>query len=408
MALALKKRKLNFKYIFFLLFFAAILSFLFIKTRSVKLKADYIKLKPIGLQYTILASFTVEYPMPLEMKFFQEGTVKSINAKEGQYLVKGQIILELDDFEANREFIISQSELKAAEYKLKNAREEILPRLEERLKKLKADLAQAESMFNRYRKLEEQGGITRVQLEKVENDYLRVLSEYNQTKLELESFTKSGTIPYLEKQVEIARARMELARQKLNNTKIIAPYDGQVLKIYVQVGQKVNMFESAVRYVEKSPWILVLKVDQKDLPFLKVDLPASVVFDAFPDKKLKAETVYVCPEVDKEKNTCEIRLQITEEADFIRHGMTGSAEILAKRYEKVLALPARFVKITPEGNFVWVWENDRVRLTKVQTTSVGERWVIIENLPESTIVVDADLNSKPEKISLHHEVTIKQ
>ncbi len=143
------------------------------KEKNVKFKADFIRLKPIDLQYTILANFTVEYPVPLEMKFFQEGTVKAIKAREGDNLTKGQIIIELDDFKARQEYIISQKELEAAEIKLKNAREEILPKLEEKLKKLKADLAQAESMVQRYRKLEKEGGISRAQLETVENDYLR-------------------------------------------------------------------------------------------------------------------------------------------------------------------------------------------------------------------------------------------
>jgi len=400
-----KKRKLV--YIFLALFILVILPLVITKTRARKIKAEFIKLQPVDLQYTVLANFTVEYPVPLEMKFFQEGTVKTIKAREGDELAKGQIIIELDDFKAQQEYIISQKELEAAQIKLKNAREEILPKLEEKLKKLKADLDQAESMVKRYRKLEKEGGITLVQLEKVENDYLRILSEYNQVKLEIDSFSRSGTIPYLENQVAIARARMELARQALTNTRVVAPYDGKVLKIYVQVGQKVNLYEPAARFIEKSPWILVLNIDQKDLPFLRVGLPAWVVMDAYPDRKLKGETVYVCTEVDKEKNTCEIRLQILEEAPFIRHGMTGSAEILAGRYEKVLAVPARFIKKASDGEYVWVWENDRARLVKVRAIPVGERWTLIENLPESTIVVNAGLEVRADKISLHKEVTIQ-
>ncbi|MGQ9579311.1 MAG: efflux RND transporter periplasmic adaptor subunit [Candidatus Aminicenantales bacterium] len=405
MASVLKKRKLI--YLFFTLGFLIPLAFIITRSRAGKLQADFIRLKPVDLQYTILANFTVEYPVPLEMKFFQEGTVKAIKAKEGDDLPKGQIIIELDDFKAQQEYIISQKELEVAEIKLKNAREEILPNLEEKLKKLEADLAQAELLVKRYRKLEKEGAITRAQMEKAENDYLRASSEYNQTKLEIDSFSRSGAIPNLENQVAISRARLELARQTLANTRVVAPYAGKVLKIYVQVGQKVNLFESAVRFVEKSPWILVLNIDQKDLPFLRVGLPAWVVMDAFPDKKLKGQTVYVCTEVDKEKNTCEIRLQILEDAPFIRHGLTGSAEILAKRYEKVLAVPGRFIKKTPDKDFVWVWENNEARLVEVQTITVGDRWVIIKNLPESTIVVDASLGAKADKISLHKEIFIQ-
>ena len=405
MTLARKKGKLI--YLFLALCVLILLVLVMTKSRAGKIQADFIRLKPVDLQYTILANFTVEYPVPLEMKFFQEGTVKAVKAKEGDDLTKGQIIIELDDFKAQQEYIISQKELEVAEIKLKNAREEMLPQLEEKLKKLEADLAQAELMVKRYRKLEKEGGITRVQLEKVENDYLRASSEYNQTKLEIDSFSRSGTIPHLEKQVAISRARMTLARQTLANTQVVAPYAGRVLKIYVQVGQKVSLFESAVRFVEKSPWILVLNIDQKDLPSLRLGLPAWVAMDAFPEKKLKGETVYVCTEVDKEKNTCEIRLQILDDAPFIRHGMTGSAEILAKRYEKVRAVPARFVKKAPDGNFVWVWENNQARLVEVQTIAVGERWVIIESLPESTIVVDASLDTKADRISLHKETAIQ-
>jgi len=369
-----------------------------------KKPVDFYALELIDLEYTILANCTVDYPRPLDLTFLQEGIVRSVSAEEGDRVTKGLALVQLDDFDAGRNLAISSDTLRSAELKLKNAREEVLPNLQEKLKEYEVNLRQAERMRDRYAELLAAGGISRSEWEKSEKEYQRALSQYNQQKLELDSFAQSGRLADLEYQVSISRAQVDLARRSLENTRIVSPFEGTVLKVEVQPGQKVTPASKVITVVEKANWQLGLNVDQRELPFLKLGLRAIVTMDAYPEERIKGEVSYVCAEVDKEKNTCELRIEIKDDKPFLRPGMAGRAEILAARYEKAPALPAKFVKKAPGGSFVWVWDGRRAEKRQASFKPVGERWVLAEGLPAGAILLDAEAGAAAGKLKPGREV----
>lgn len=393
------------KRVILLLFLALALAFFITRISLKKTKVDYFVLKPIDIQYTVLATCTVDYPKPLDMTFLEEGIVQAVEVNDGDRVQKGQALIQLDNFEAQRNLTIAIDNLKASRLKLKNAREEILPNLQEKLKEYEVNLTQAEQMLQRYRNIEAAGGISRAELEKAEKEYQKALSQYNQQKLEVENFSKSGQLADLEAQVSIAQAQYELAARRMENTRITAPFDGAVLKVHVQAGQKVGPSAKAITILENASWQLVLNVDQRELPFLRAGLPAQVMLDAYPDRKINGRVAYVCTEVDKERNTCELRVEIGEQIPIVKYGMAGKAEILAAEYKDALALPSRFVKKKAGKNFVWVWDGSRAQLLDVKVKELGERWVLVENIPAQTTILDADLQASPAKLRPGLEVS---
>lgn len=369
-----------------------------------KTPVDFYVFEPIDLDYTILANCTVDYPRPLDLSFLQEGIVQAVSVEEGDPVTKGLTLVRLDDFDAAKNLAISADTLRSAELKLKNAREEVLPNLQEKLNEYEFNLKQAERTRDRYAELLAAGGISRAEWEKSDKEYQAALSRYNQQKLELESFSQSGRLADLEYQVSISRAQVDLARRALENTRIVSPFDGTALKVEVQPGQKVTPATKVITLVERANWQLGLNVDQRELPFLKLGLSAIVTMDAFPDERIKGQVSYVCAEVDKERNTCELRIELQETKPFLRPGMAGRAEVLAARYEQAPALPAKFVKKGPGGPFVWIWEAGRAGKRQASFKPVGERWVLAEGLPAGATVLDAEAGASARRLKPGREV----
>jgi multidrug resistance efflux pump len=369
-----------------------------------KTEADYYVLKPIDLNYTILANCTVDYPKPLDMSFQSAGIVLSVEVKDGEPVSHGQALVRTDDFEARRNVAIGADGLRSAELKLKNAQEEILPSLKEKFRESEAALAQAERTLKRYREIEAAGGISKAELEKSDREYQTALARHNQQRLELENYSRSGRLADLATQVSTAKAQLELAERALENTRLAAPFDGTVTKVYVQPGERVMAATRAVTLLESASWQLVLNVDQKELPFLKLDLPAVVTMDAYPGTKIEGHVSYVCAEVDKEKNTCELRIEISRDVPFIKSGMAGKAEILAAKFEKAPALPAKFVKRDAGRPFVWIWDGRKAERLGAVIKPVGERWVLVEDIAEGAVFLDADLGAAAGRLKPGREV----
>ena len=369
-----------------------------------KTAADYYVLKPIDLNYTILANCTVDYPRPLDMSFQTGGIILAVEVADGQRVSHGQTLVRIDDFEARRNLAIRENGLRSAELKLKNVRDEVLPSLAEKLREAAVVRDQAERTLKRYREIEAAGGISKAEVEKADREYQTALSRYNQQKLELDNYSQSGRLADLAYQVSIAKAQLELAQRELENTRLAAPFDGTVVKVDVQPGERAVTAMRAVTLLESASWQLVLNVDQKELPFLKPGLAALVTMDAYPETKIDGHVSYVCVEVDKEKNTCELRVEIPSGVSFIKSGMAGKAEILAAKFEQALALPARFLKRDAGAGFVWLWDGRKAGLVRTGFRSVGERWVLPEGLAEGSTLLDADIRAPAARLKPGKEI----
>ncbi|MCX7973928.1 MAG: efflux RND transporter periplasmic adaptor subunit [Candidatus Aminicenantes bacterium] len=392
----MKKRRSKRSIFLAVIVFIAITLFLFFNFK--KKEVDYFVLKPVDFEYTILASCSVGYPKPLDMNFQQEGVVKEVLVKEGDSAKKGQKLLQLDDFKPRQQLEIELASLKLIELKLQNAQEEILPNLREKLREAEINLQQAKSLLDRYRQVEAAGSITKSDLDKAEKEFEKAQSRYNQAKIEMENFEKSGLLASLQKELEIARSRIKLARRSLEETSLVAPFDGKIIRVDVQVGERVLPGRRVLTMIEDKKWNFVLKADQRELPFLKPGLKAYVILDAFPERKIEAEIVYVCSEVNRETNTCELRIEVQEDVSFIKFGMAGKAEILAEKFEQALAFPARLIRKGSQGEFVWLWDNARAKKEKINYQRVGERLAIAKNLNPGQIILDAPAEANPNKL----------
>jgi multidrug resistance efflux pump len=369
-----------------------------------KTEADHYVLRPIDLNYTILANCTVDYPRPLDMSFQTGGIILAVEVADGERVSHGQTLVRIDDFEARRNLAIREDGLRSAELKLKNAQDEVLPSLAEKLRETEGVRDQAGRTLKRYREIEAAGGISKAEVERVDREYQTALSRYNQQKLELDNYSRSGRLADLAYQVSIAKAQLELVQRDLENTRLAAPFEGTVVKVDVQPGERAIPAMRAVTLLESASWQLVLNVDQKELPFLKPDLAAVVTMDAYPETKIDGHVSYVCSEVDKERNTCELRIEIPRDVAFIKSGMAGKAEILAAKYEKALALPSRFVKRDAGRPYIWTWDGRKAERVGAAIKPVGERWVLLDGFAESAILLDAAFDAPAARLKPGREI----
>jgi len=375
--------------IFLLLSFAVIailFAFLFRKPAG-----EYFTLKKTDVDYKILASCTVSFPDLYEMAAKTEMDVKKIPVGEGQQVKRGALLIQADDFKEAQNLTIAVNNYENTKLKLKNSKEETYPRLKEQLNDDSAVLADAKNQFDRVKILFDGGAVSKAELENTKTKYDAVQARYNQTKLQLDSYSKSGAAAELINQLNILNAQMELARRSVQEKQITAPYDCTVIKIDVREGETVAAGKKALTILEKKAWVLETNVDQKEVSFLETGLPCYIIFDAYPSEKVKADVSLVCSTIDGAKGTCNLKLQIKEDKAFIKHGMTGNAEISGKKIENVnvnvLALPSKYLLREKEGNFVLVYKDKKAEKTAVEFTPIGEKWVGVKNLPEGTKVV---------------------
>lgn len=83
-----------------------------------------------------------------------------------------------------------------------------------------------------------------------------------------------------------AQAAYDLARQNLNNARIVAPFDGTVVSIIPKVGESATANTPAIILADLTQMQVLLNVDEATLTQLRVGQTATIFVDAFPTYNL--------------------------------------------------------------------------------------------------------------------------
>ncbi len=343
-------------------------------------------LKPQNIDYTVLASCTVSEPKPYRIKTKTGGDIVELNVTEGDRVEKGEILALIDDFRERRDIIINRSKLDSINLQIEDSKKNELPRLEERLKKDTATLRNSERNLGRLKKLSQAGFVSDAELDVAEENYKQALSNYNQTGIEIKSFGSSGTPATLEIERRIIEAQIELSEKSIDDKKIRAPYSGVITDVYFTEGESVQDNSELLSIIEDREWEIEANIDQRDMSYVNKSQDAFIVLDTYPSVKMAAMVFFVCLDVDISRGSCLVKLKIRDNHDFIRYGMTGNVEIIADRFNGVLAVPSRFLERVDGTGYVYVERKDGIKPVKTGFREVGEKWVILEDIPENTVL----------------------
>jgi HlyD family secretion protein len=82
------------------------------------------------------------------------------------------------------------------------------------------------------------------------------------------------------------QAAYELAKQNLNNARLVAPFDGTVVSIIPKIGESAIANTPALIFADLTQMQVLINVDEGTLASIQIGQAATISVDAFPDKQL--------------------------------------------------------------------------------------------------------------------------
>jgi multidrug efflux pump subunit AcrA (membrane-fusion protein) len=164
-------------------------------------------------------------------------------------------------------------------------------------------------------------------------------------------------------------AKIESARLALENTRLVAPFDGELTAVNVVTGQTVGT--SPVMTIATTDNLLVrFYLDETDLDKVAVGNRVSFIFDAYPDQPVDGEVVIVEPALQIIDGTPVVVVWASLPSDTelnLMSGMTVEAEVIAGEARGALIVPMQALReLTPGSYAVFlVGENDQLTMTPV-------------------------------------------
>ena len=163
------------------------------------------------------------------------------------------------------------------------------------------------------------------------------------------------------KRMGVAAARQRVEQRSVEGDELIvrAPFDGVISQRYADPGSFVTPTTTASStagatsssIVELAQGLEVLaKVPESDLGRLRVGLPASVRFDAFPDRRFAARIRQIAPRAVKTNNVTsfEVKLALLDPSPDLRIGMNADVDFQTGRLQADTLVPTVAV-VTEKG-----------------------------------------------------------
>lgn len=249
----------------------------------------------------------LEAPAEAQVVAKTSGVLLRLMTEEGEQVKAGQVLARIDPERLRLE----------------------LQRNEAMLRKLQAEYARAEELFER-----------------------KLLAADAHEKLRFDLATQ--------------RAAFEMAKLELSYTDVVAPIDGVVAQRMVKTGNLIQVNQAMFRIVDISRLEAVLNVPERELATLKAGQPVQLRVDAAPGARFDGSIDRVSPVVDPASGTFRVVAAFSDASGTLKPGMFGRLDVVYDERSQALTVP-REALIEGEGQpAVFVVRDGRAVRTPVE------------------------------------------
>ena len=167
----------------------------------------------------------------------------------------------------------------------------------------------------------------------------------------------------------IEMAKLESARLALENSRLVAPFDGELTAVNTVLGQTVGT--SSVMTIATTENLLVrFYLDETDLDKVAVGNRVSFTLDAYPNQPVDGKVVIVEPALQTIDGTPVVVVWASLPTDIelnLMSGMTVEAEVIAGEARGALIVPVQALRELAPGSYAvfLVGENEQLTMTPV-------------------------------------------
>ena len=325
-----------------------------------------------SLVRTIVASGRVVTPLRVEVSSQISGAVRAVPVGEGQSVVAGQALIEIDGSEAGASVEQARAALMQSEARLRQVRELALPAAQQAVRQAEVNLQNSQRQHERLLALQRQGFIGQAQLDDARRTLDVAESQLRSARLQVSSNDERGSELLAARAAVVqAQASLAMAQTRQAYTTLRAPVAGILIARNVQRGDVVQPGKVLMVLSPAGSTQLVVQIDEKNLARLKSGQKALASADAYPDQRFGAELVYINPAIDPQRGSVQVKLDVAQAPAYLRQDMTISVELEVERLDAAIVVPAAALQYSSDGA-AWVMKHVAGRAVR-QAVKTGQR-----------------------------------
>lgn len=194
-----------------------------------------------------------------------------------------------------------------------------------------------------------------------------------------------------ESEFDAAQGALAVAREKLREHTLTAPFDGEVIRKDGELGEVVDKGDVLIWVGCCAPLRIEAEVDEEDIPMVALGQTALIRSDAWPERVFEGSVDEITPKGDPIARNYRVRIGLPVDSPLMI-GMTSEVNVVVAQRENALLVPLDAL----DGKHVWIVENERLVRRAVRIGIVGtDTAEIIDGLTDDALV----LLNPPERLS---------
>ncbi len=321
--------------------------------------------------------------------------IETVPAKEGQTVVRGQILMTLDAKDLTSELAHMREQLVAAEDERKTAMSGGSP---DEIAQLNSDLAKTNAEIERLRR-------ERDSLERLYSRQAATRQEVEQTKTALEKAEadkrlieekRNAIVQRSKSQAERAALRIEEARasirsleEKLKSAQVTAPVSGTLYSLPARSGTYVHTGDSLAELADLKRVRVRVFVDEPELGSLEQHQAVEISWEAFPNRTWTGEVEQLPKAVVARgsRNVGEVLCSVGNEQGELLPNTNVNVRIRTGERENGLTISRAAIRTEGGRHYVLLVDQGRLRKREVDVgISNATDYEVLSGLGESDLV----------------------
>ncbi len=342
------------------------------KDKGLNVTTDVIKSR--DLEAIVSASGKIQPKRLVNISAETSGRVVELAVNEGDRIVKGQFLLQIDPKSLRSRVEGNAASLQSAEGSLAQLRQSV--------ETSRVQVEQAQQNLTRQRNLWAQQLTTREALDRAENELKTAQSALQEREKQVTSQSS---------RIAQERATLDSARYDLTKVRMESPIDGIVTRRNIQQGETAvigtmnNAGTVLLQLADMSVIQAEVEVDETNIPHVQLGQVAKITIDAIPDRTFKGHVSEIGNSpiqaaagsaAGTQATNFKVVVMLDEPVPEVRPGFTCTADVTTATRKEVVAVPIPAVAVRElvydaNGQVVKEPRTDKRRRTPVETVAAA-------------------------------------
>jgi len=194
------------------------------------------------------------------------------------------------------------------------------------------------------------------------------------------------------RQYNTARAIAERIASRLEETEILAPFDGRMGERHVSPGQYVDSAVVLAELVDATPVKAEFMVPERFVSELDKGKKVKIEVGAYPNDIFEGEVYFIAPSVDPATRTILLKATVPNEQHLLKPGMFASLNLILSEEGKSVVIPEEALTLISQKPAVFVVSDGKAEMRRVKTgIRAPGKIQILEGLQSGETLITAGL-----------------